>query len=129
MGSWTVLVVDDQATVRQFVATTLQEQGHHAIQARDAREAIKFASLFSFDLVLTDVVMPGGSGGELVARLKQSGCRASYLYMSSYSPDELPNPKEHVPLLAKPFDPPDLFAAVHQVMGTSLVTATKTATH
>ena len=58
----TVLLVDDEAPMRRAVARQLDSLGHTAVQAADARQALELVDTRSFDVVLTDVRMPGTDG-------------------------------------------------------------------
>lgn len=70
-GCLVVLVVDDEATVRAFVARTLTLAGHEVAVAADGREALRLVAENRVrpDVVVTDIEMPGMSGIELTARL------------------------------------------------------------
>ena len=66
----TVLVVDDAAGLRELTRRLLQRQGYTVLVARNADEALQlFERNASIDVILTDVVMPGGSGPELTRQL------------------------------------------------------------
>lgn len=69
MEAHTILVVDDEAHIRQVVSLKLQNAGFTIITARDAEEALEVASGSHVDLVLTDYQMPGPTGLELAQRL------------------------------------------------------------
>ena len=86
-GSETILVVEDDALVRGFVITQLKKLGYKTISANDARAAWRWSMRGEpFDLLFTDVVMPGGmSGRELAASRGQApaGCQGA-LYVGLY---------------------------------------------
>ncbi len=65
-----ILAVDDSAAMRQMVGITLTGAGHQVQQAVDGREALQFAERERFDLVITDVNMPGMDGLTLVRQLR-----------------------------------------------------------
>jgi two-component system chemotaxis response regulator CheY len=66
----TILVVDDSTTMRQMVCFTLTSAGHDVSEAADGLEAVEVAKAGKFDLVITDVNMPGMNGIELVRNLR-----------------------------------------------------------
>jgi two-component system, cell cycle sensor histidine kinase and response regulator CckA len=83
----TILVVEDENIVRMVVTRALSKCGYHILEASDAPKALKVAEEFAgrIDLLLTDIVMPGGmSGCELAEKLSQSRPEMSLLYMSGY---------------------------------------------
>jgi two-component system phosphate regulon response regulator PhoB len=66
----TILIVDDEGPVREFLAELVQEAGHQALQAVHGREALEVVKAERPDLVLADVMLPILSGIELSRRLK-----------------------------------------------------------
>jgi len=65
-----ILVVDDSTTMRQMVAFTLTSAGHEVVEAPDGNQALATAKTRKFDLVITDVNMPGMNGIDLVQSLR-----------------------------------------------------------
>ena len=65
-----ILVVDDSTTMRQMVAFTLASAGHQVTEAPDGNQALGLARQKKFDLVITDVNMPGMNGIDLVQSLR-----------------------------------------------------------
>jgi signal transduction histidine kinase/CheY-like chemotaxis protein len=86
-GSETILLVEDEDSVRDFTAKLLSRQGYRVVEAREGREAIeKVQSLNSpIDLLMTDVVMPHMDGHDLASRLSKMYDGIKVLYMSGYS--------------------------------------------
>lgn len=66
-----ILVVDDDARIRELLKQYLVSHGYRATAAGDAAEAARCMSLTRFDLLIVDVMMPGESGLELTARLRR----------------------------------------------------------
>lgn len=66
-----ILVVDDDKRIRELLGRFLREQEFEVVIAKDAEEALLLWERFQFDLVLLDVLLPGHSGKELAARLRQ----------------------------------------------------------
>jgi CheY-like chemotaxis protein len=81
-----VLVVDDESAVRTFVDRVLRDAGYHTALAASGPEAVKIAELFGpFDLLLTDLLMPGMTGDELARQLREHEPDLKVLYLTGYS--------------------------------------------
>jgi two-component system, cell cycle sensor histidine kinase and response regulator CckA len=109
-GTETLLLVEDNDSVRDLAARALRRRGYTVHEARDAEEAIEWSMTSGIrpDLLVTDVVMPGISGPNLAARLLQKSPQLRVLYMSGYTDDATAvhgNFWGGVPLLQKPFTP------------------------
>jgi CheY-like chemotaxis protein len=120
-GREAVLVVEDDAQVRRVTMRTLERAGYRVVGAGDAAEALdRFREgAVAFDLVVTDVIMPGLSGRALVAELERlrPGIRA--LYVSGYTRDALASrdvADEGIHFLPKPFTPATLLDRVREVL-------------
>jgi two-component system cell cycle sensor histidine kinase/response regulator CckA len=80
------LIVDDEESVRKFVERVLREAGYQTAQASDGPEAIEVAAtLKSFDILVTDLMMPQMTGDELARRLRQTEPRLKVLYLTGFS--------------------------------------------
>ncbi|GGN60088.1 hypothetical protein GCM10010112_15950 [Actinoplanes lobatus] len=128
----TVLVVDDRATNREVARLTLDDGGHHVIEATGGPEALDLARRLHPDVVLADVVMPGMDGYEFVHQLRADAGTADIpvlLYTANYRPDEaLPLAAAYgvTQVLAKSADPDVLLAAVEQALHAEPVIAAVT---
>ena len=81
-----VLIVDDEGSVRQFVDRALREAGYTTTVVSDGLEAIKVAAtLDPLDILVTDLMMPQMTGDELARRLRQSRQDLKVLYLTGYS--------------------------------------------
>ena len=88
-GMGTLLLVDDEPSVRSMTARVLRESGYTVIEAADGEHAIQLAANTErLDLLLTDVIMPRMRGADLAARLRQSRPDLRVLFMSGYPDDE-----------------------------------------
>jgi two-component system cell cycle sensor histidine kinase/response regulator CckA len=86
-GSETVLVVEDEASVRNLACRILRDRGYTVLDAPDGRAALAIIRKYDGDihLVLTDVVMPGMSGSELISQISDGRPDTKALYISGYT--------------------------------------------
>ena len=123
-GSETVLLVEDEVSLRSLARRALEMYGYHVLEASSAEAAIQATRAHDgpIHLVLTDTVMPGRSGPELVRVLTAERPDLKVLYMSGYTPEGI---LRHGLLqgvgafLQKPFTPDALVAKVRGVLGPS----------
>jgi PAS domain S-box-containing protein len=120
-GSGTVLLAEDQADVRELARRVLERAGYQVIPVSSAREALLVAEGSAMiDIVITDVVMPGGMNGvELGDRLSRSRPSLPVLYISGYADDIRFQGKAlsaKLPFLGKPFPPSELLARVQEML-------------
>jgi CheY-like chemotaxis protein len=121
-GRGTVLLVEDDETVRGVTARMLAAGGYTVLQAGSAAEARECAGRENgrIDLLLTDVVMPGGSGRELADTLTAEHAGLAVLFMSGYTADVVLRQglvQESVAFLQKPFTEAALIEALQRAMG------------
>lgn len=118
----TILLVEDDEIMRSLTRQLLVEQGYRVIEAADGKSALESLTSHSgrVDLLLTDVVMRGMSGPELVTRVSHSHPSVKVVYMSGYT-GELIAEREilnsGIPLLEKPFTRSALLKTVHSALG------------
>ena len=88
-GAETILVVDDDPTVRTIVGIMLDDLGYHVLAADGGEKALELATASDseVDLILTDLVMPGPSGRETARHVRGLFPAAKVLYMSGYTDD------------------------------------------
>lgn len=109
----TILVVEDEETVRSLLARALRMEGYTVLEAGDGLEAFEVAERQGggeIDLLVTDVIMPRMGGGALAERLLARRGDLKVLYMSGYTENDIVRRGELVPgtsFLQKPF-PPEL---------------------
>jgi PAS domain S-box-containing protein len=120
-GSETVLAVEDETALLDFVRELLRESGYAVIEARTVEEAVRACENHpgAIDLLLTDVVMPGMSGPQLAARLAPVRPQMKVLYMSGYTDDALGLRgvlDSGVALLQKPFTAEALTRKIREVL-------------
>ncbi len=117
-----VLVVEDDASVRTLAARILEGRGYTVLAARNGHEAIRISSEHEGDLhlLLSDVIMPGMSGKELADILTRSRPEMRILFMSGYTDDVIASQgvlDEGVKLVQKPFEASDLLLAIEEALG------------
>ena len=119
--SETILLVEDEDTVRTVMRESLQRSGYQVLEARNAGEALLICEQHTglIHLMLTDLVMPRMSGSELAERLEPWHPEMKVLYVSGYTNhsivhDGLTNPNKA--FLEKPFTPTELARKVRQVL-------------
>jgi CheY-like chemotaxis protein len=117
----TILLVEDEGTVRRFARLALERHGFLVVEAATPEDALALAEggAQGFSLLLTDVVMPRTSGPELAERLRRTWPDLPVLYMSGY-PSTLVRDggilDPSMRLLPKPFTPTELLAHVDEVL-------------
>jgi two-component system cell cycle sensor histidine kinase/response regulator CckA len=121
-GSETILLVEDEDSVRQLVRETLQSRGYRVLEAENGNAALALAATHTetIHLVITDVVMPGLSGHELAAQLLLARPGLKVLYLSGYAQDAFPSPPSaegQKTFLQKPFTLQSLARKVREVLG------------
>jgi two-component system cell cycle sensor histidine kinase/response regulator CckA len=121
-GSETVLLAEDEPSVRSPAAEAMRGNGYAVLEAGDAEQALALWAQHSekIDLLLSDVVMPGMNGKELADHLKQLRPELKLLLISGYTADAIAQHgilEEGVVLLSKPFTPRDLLAKLRQILG------------
>ena len=120
-GTERVLLVDDEAPLRQLVRTVLERQGYQVLEARSAVDAIACYEEHGgeVDLLLTDLVMPGGmTGRELAEELIGRAPELAVLLTSGYGADagDADAAGRSLPVLPKPFAPSRLLTAVRHAL-------------
>jgi len=121
-GSETVLVVEDEPSVRSLATHILRHQGYRVLDAADGEEAMHIAHEHTEDeihLLLTDVVMPRMGGKELADRLKTLRPSVKVLFISGFPDDAIAHHGILAPgiaFLQKPFSPAALAQKVREVL-------------
>jgi two-component system, cell cycle sensor histidine kinase and response regulator CckA len=116
----TVLVVEDEASLRTFTCTLLQNNGYSVLEAGDGEEALALAGQYKqpIHLLLTDMIMPGMNGPAVAEKLASLHPEAKVLFMSGYTgfvSRGLIDP--NAVLVSKPFTREELLRKIQQVLG------------
>jgi CheY-like chemotaxis protein len=120
-GEKTVLVVEDEAQIRQNLCECLRQLGCQVVEAADGVEALERFQEHQgkIDLVLTDLVMPHMSGHELCTQLVRLDPQLSFLFMSGYTEDSALRREilsQQNAFLNKPFSVADLSSAIQRAL-------------
>jgi DNA-binding response OmpR family regulator len=116
-----ILIIDDDAAIRNMLRLTLTHAGHTVVEACDGREGLKHLEDFGADLVITDLVMPGKEGLELMMEVRNSHSYVKFIAMSGAGRRESDYLRVAKFLganqvLSKPFTAEVLLDAVNQVL-------------
>jgi CheY-like chemotaxis protein len=112
-GMETVLVVEDEESLRSLIELILTEAGYRVLAAANGEDALTLLrGSDPIDLVLTDSIMPRVSGSELVRRLRAIRPEARVIQMTGYS--ELGTPKDE--FLTKPFEAETLLHSIRDAL-------------
>lgn len=120
-GTETVLLAEDDKGVRRVALEFLKMKGYRVLEAGNAADAIRIVEEWTepIHLLLTDIVMPGLKGEELVARVTSMRPEIKVLYMSAYTEDAVVNLGILSPgtnFIEKPFGPEELARKVRKVL-------------
>jgi two-component system cell cycle sensor histidine kinase/response regulator CckA len=123
-GRETILLVEDETSVRHYVRKALQRGGYTVLEASNGGEALLIVEQHqgSIDLLLTDVIMPRMTGPQLAARLRAIRGQLCAVYMSGYTEDRLTAQGglgPHDAFVQKPVGPDDLLKRVRTALDAS----------
>jgi two-component system cell cycle sensor histidine kinase/response regulator CckA len=120
-GTETILLVEDEDSVRQLVRDTLESKGYKVVEAENGENGLQAATQHEgkIDLVITDVVMPGMGGREMVEQLVKTRPQAKFLYLSGYTEEAILNGGvlNGTAFLQKPFTLQSLTRKVREMLG------------
>jgi CheY-like chemotaxis protein len=127
-----ILVADDEEGIRALLIHWLEGRGHAVVPATNAREAAQFFKQQSFDLVITDVVMPDGDGFELIAAFRKAQPAARIIaisgggrYLQGTDCLRIARGLGAHAVVMKPFNCEQLQAAIDQALQSGEPTATQ----
>jgi len=120
-GSETVLIVEDDDSLRKVSQRALQQHGYSVLEAENGEDALKVSEAYagSIDLLITDVVMPGMGGKETAERLQPLYPRMKVLYTSGYTDNTIVHHgvlATGLNFLQKPFSPEALVRKVREIL-------------
>lgn len=128
VGPLSILVVDDEPEIAEFLRDVLETAGHGVALARNGLEALRHLDLQEFDVLLSDLKMPGMDGPTLLKEVAQrdAGLASRFIVMTG---DSLSGSAQAfvqasgLPLLHKPFEPAEVLAMVRRVAQAARVDA------
>jgi len=120
-GTETILLVEDEDSLREVTREYLSNKGYTVLVASEADSAMEIAGRCDkpIDLLLTDVILPGSSGVQLAQRLAPRHSRMRVLYVSGYTADAIVHHVGHDPnfaFLSKPFSLPALTRKIRSIL-------------
>ena len=113
-----LLVIEDELSLQELMTKALKQEGYVAENAMDFETAMEKLGVYSYDCVLLDINLPGGSGFDILEHMKQAGNRADVIVISAR--DSLDDKVKGLELgaddyLAKPFHMAELVARIRSV--------------
>jgi signal transduction histidine kinase len=126
-GSEALLIVDDDTSIRSLIIDTLQPLGYKVTDAGSAEEMLKLLAITdnTYDLLLTDMVMPGMNGKELARKVKEICPQIKVIFMSGYTIHMIANQSELKPgevFIQKPLSPLNLAGRIREVLDNNIRT-------
>ena len=121
-GNETVLLVDDEPSVRRLASAVLTGQGYHVLKAANGHEAVRMGRECAegeLDLLLTDVVMPLMDGKQLAEQLRKLHPTVNVLFTSGYADDSIARygvSGKDADFMKKPFEVATLARMVREVL-------------
>ena len=129
VGSETVLLVEDEPAVRHATVEFLKRQGYSVLEATDGQDALSVAQNYSskIHLVVTDVVMPNMSGGQLAKELRRRRPETKLVFVSGYAGKTVLDHDvfdDETPFLQKPYSLRDLASKIRVALDADIKPAT-----
>jgi len=114
-----ILLVEDDESLRKFLAQALIRAGHEVTDFGNGEDAYDCLLNFRFDLLLTDIVMPGIDGIELAKRAAEMNPAMKIMFITGFAAVALhpsSNAPKHAKVLSKPFHLREIVAEVERMM-------------
>lgn len=121
-GSQLILVVDDDARLREYLRVNLEMEGYEVVEAGSAEEGLAALDEEPPDLILLDVMMPGVDGWQMLSRVRERHGLASIpvvMFSGKVDSEQAAAAEEAgaQAFIGKPFDPQQLIASTKQLLG------------
>jgi len=111
----TIMIVDDEADIRETVKAVLEKEGYTVVTAINADDALKKEAVVKPSLVLMDIMMPGTPVREVVPKMKSKVAYLSVVRTSEAEKEDLMKAKNIVDFIQKPFDIKTLVSKVKKL--------------
>jgi PAS domain S-box-containing protein len=120
-GTETVLLAEDQPSIRKVIREVLESKGYQVLEAYDREDALQIAERYpgGIDVLVTDIVMPQLRGTELASLISKSHPGAVVIFISGYSEEALVETGllgQNETLIQKPFDPETLAVKIRELL-------------
>jgi DNA-binding response OmpR family regulator len=114
----TVLVVDDEPTLRKLMQLVLEKEGFHVLTAQDGYDAMDVSASHrgEIDLLVSDVMMPGMDGLKLADELLETDPNLPVLFVTGSSERLTLRKEEPFPVIEKPFSPRNLVLTIRRLL-------------
>ena len=110
-----VLLVEDDPLIREFVVEALREAGYHVIHASTGEEALEWCKRRAADVLVTDVRLPGQvDGWQIAERFREQDPELPVVYATGFSPST-PRPVPGSRIVRKPFHPDEIVRTVKEL--------------
>ena len=116
-----ILIVDDEPKICQFLEMLLRREGYSAASVYNASDALNYIERETCDLVITDLMMPGMGGLQLIETLRRQSPSVGVIAMSVLGFDAFPRARDLGAsyTFEKPFKVSEVLSAVHGLVGTA----------
>jgi len=114
-----IMIVDDEAGIRDLLSEALSEKGFDVTSAKDGRESLRYMRKIAFDLLITDINMPNLNGIELLKRMKTAGRKEKVVIMTggAFDRSDITEDIPHIYFqLKKPFKVNEFLRVVSAVL-------------
>ena len=120
-GSETILLAEDETSLREMTRESLEIAGYKVLEARDVDDAIRIAEQHKepIHMLMTDMVMPKMSGPALAKKVRESRTEIRVIYVSGYADSSVVQQElseEHTSFLHKPYSRRDLLREIHRLL-------------
>jgi DNA-binding response OmpR family regulator len=78
----TILVIEDEESIREYMCYLLEKNGYRVVEAKNGVEGLEHFSRKNVDLVVTDMIMPGGDGSEIMAAMRKAASTVPVIAVS-----------------------------------------------
>ena len=118
--AYRILVVEDEIDTRELLAVTLGLDGHHVETAKDGREALELLAGRSYDVILSNLRMPGMTGDDLYRRVEHGWPHLAprFVFVTGKTPGGFQTRYggRSVPVVTKPYSPERLRQVIEEVV-------------